>query len=158
MIPRAVAVIAAPVCAMPSRSSRVWMLRVTPRPAKRSEILPIPTTSNPCADTASSTVGAVGRNEKSRRRSVRAYPPRDPTHGRAMTRLTPSPRCRQRTDALQRHNPAQAERLKLWHAKPAHGPGGVRQRAASLVPVPPGIRKFTDTGAVQDDDHDTRET
>ena len=88
MIPRAVTVIAAPVCAMPSRSSRVWMLRVTPRPAKRSEILPIPTTSNPCAVTGSSTVGAVGGNEKSRRRSVLVYAPGDPTYGRAMMRLT----------------------------------------------------------------------
>ena len=51
---------AASTSSMPSSSLAVWTARVTPRPAKRSSILPIATTGSPAALTRSSSVSPRG--------------------------------------------------------------------------------------------------
>ena len=93
MSPRGVCRSSVSIASMPSSSDVVWMARVRPRPAKRSSILPMPTTSCPAAVMRSSSVGWNGSRAKSRRLVVRANAPGSPTNGRAITRPTPMPRA-----------------------------------------------------------------
>src|SRR3989442_151930 len=133
---------------------------VTPRPANKSEILPIPTTPSPWPTTASRTVGRGGGRAKSRRRSVRVYAPGDPTKGRAMTRLTAwSPTSRRRAAKQMSYRRATGMTCSwaaTWNTLSADGLGRVGQGAAAHITILLRIGQLTDTCAIENDDDGPR--